>query len=66
MYRSADLKVEPMNIAIPVALIRQDDKGQLLFTFYVQLSEGFLSQMDLQQAVEVRNKKNCYSIHACT
>lgn len=52
MNRVADLKIEPMNVAIPVALIGENDEGQLEFTFYVQLSDGFLSKVHLQQAVE--------------
>ena len=52
MYRIADLKIEPMNVAIPIALIGENDEGQLQFTFYVQLPEGFLSKVHLQQAVE--------------
>ena len=49
----ADLKVESMNIAIPTSMIVQDDEGQLKFTFYVQLSEGFLSKEQLQLALLV-------------
>lgn len=51
-YRVVDLKIEPMNVAIPVALIGENDEGQLEFTFYVQLRDGFLSKVHLQQAVE--------------
>lgn len=56
MYRVADLKIAPMNVAIPVALIGQNNEGQLEFTFYVQLSDGFLSKVHLQQALEVSLK----------
>ena len=52
MYRVAGLKIEPMNVAIPVALIGENDKGQLEFTYYVQLPDGFLSKVHLQEAVE--------------
>ena len=52
MHRIADLKIEAMNVAIPVALIGANDEGQLEFTFYVQLSDGFLFKGHLQQAVE--------------
>lgn len=56
MYRVADLKIAPMNVAIPIALIGQNNEGQLEFTFYVQLSDGFLSKVHLQQALEVSLK----------
>ena len=46
-----DLKVDPTNIAIPSSLVRDDDEGQLLFTLYVQLAEGFLSKEQLEPAL---------------
>ena len=52
MHRITDLKIEAMNVAIPVALIGTNDEGQLEFTFYVQLPDGFLFKGHLQQAVE--------------
>lgn len=51
--RIANLTVEPMNIAIPLSLLGETGEGQLMFTFYVQLSEGFLSETLLQLALEV-------------
>lgn len=42
-----------MNIAIPTSLIVQDEEGQLKFTLYVQLSDGFLSKEQLQVAILV-------------
>ena len=45
-----------MNVAIPVALIGDDNEGKLKFTFYVQLPDGFLSKVHLQQAVEASPK----------
>lgn len=42
-----------MNVAIPTSMIGQDDEGKLRFTFYVQLSDGFLSKEQLQLALMV-------------
>ena len=51
--RFTNLKVEPLNVAIPSSLIGQNE-GHLKFTFYVQFSDGFLSKKQLKIAVEVR------------
>ena len=53
-----DLRVDPMNIAIPVSLIGENERGQLKFTLYVQLPDGFLSREQLELAIQVSNKKN--------
>lgn len=45
--------VEPANIAIPTSLILEDNEGQLVFTLYVQLAEGFLSKEQLEPALMV-------------
>lgn len=50
-YSVIDLEVEPLNIAIPTSLISQGKDG-LQLTFYVQLSDGFLSKEQLQLAVQ--------------
>ncbi len=42
-----------MNIAIPPSLIGENDEGQLQFTFYVQLPDGFISKALLELAVKV-------------
>lgn len=42
-----------MNIAIPTSMVGQDNEGQLRFTLYVQLSDGFLSKEQLQLALIV-------------
>ena len=52
-----DLKVKPLNIAIPTSLIVKGVKG-LQLTLYVQLSDGFLSKEQLKYAVEVIVKVN--------
>ena len=51
--RLANVVVEPVNIAIPVSLIGQNDDGELMFTFYVQLSDSFLSKENIELAVQV-------------
>ena len=51
-----DLRVDPMNIAIPVSLIGENERGHLRFTLYVQLSDGFLSREQLELAIQVNNK----------
>ena len=56
IYRVTDLKINPTNVAIPTSLIDENDQGQLVFTFYVQLSDSFLSRRDLQLAVKVNVK----------
>ena len=47
-----DVKVEPLNIAIPTSLIVKGVE-ELQLTLYVQLSNGFLSKEQLKYAVEV-------------
>ena len=42
-------------MAIPTALVGMNDLGQLTFTFYVQLQDGFLSKEDLQLSLLVLN-----------
>ena len=60
IFRITDLKIDPTNVAIPTSLIYENDQGQLVFTFYVQLSDSFVSKRDLQLAVQVykSNLKN--------
>ena len=48
----SNLKVEPLNIAIPASLIIKGNEG-LQLTLYVQLSDGFLSKQLLKYAIEV-------------
>jgi hypothetical protein len=48
-----NLAVSPVNVAIPVSLITENDEGQLVFQFYIQLSSTFLSFEDLEFAVQV-------------
>ena len=47
------LKVDPTNIAIPTSLITQDDEGQLQFTIYIQVTDGFLAKKQLESALMV-------------
>lgn len=54
-----DLRIDPMNVAIPVSLIGEDERGQLRFTLYIQLSDGFLSKEHLHSAIQA-------SMHAAT
>lgn len=51
--RVANLIVDPVNVAIPTSLIGRNSEGELIFTFYIQLSDSFLSKEDLQLAVQV-------------
>jgi hypothetical protein len=48
-----NLAVSPVNVAIPVSLITENDEGHLVFQFYIQLSSTFLSLEDLEFAVQV-------------
>ena len=52
-HRVINLTVDPTNVAIPTSLIDQNDRGQLKFMFYIQISDSFLSKKDLQLAVQV-------------
>ena len=58
--RVANLTVEPMNIAIPLSLIGENEEGQLMFTFYVQFPDGFISKELLELALQV-----CRCINYC-
>ncbi len=51
--RLSDLKIDATNVALPSSLIFEDDEGQLVFTFYVQVGDGFLSKEQLQPALLV-------------
>ena len=53
LYRVTGLKVDPTNIAIPTSLIIEDEEGQLQFTTYIQLTDGFLSKKQLELALLV-------------
>ena len=53
LFAGSSILVIPVNVAIPTALIGTNDKRQLKFTFYVQLSNSFVSKEDLQLAVQV-------------
>ena len=64
LYRVTGLKVVPMNIAIPTSLIIEDEEGQLQFTTYIQLTDGFLSKKQLELALMVyKSFKHECSIH---
>ena len=52
-HRVINLTVDPTNVAIPTSLIDQNDRVQLAFMFYIQISDSFLSKADLQLAVQV-------------
>ncbi len=52
-YRVADLKLDSTNIAIPSSLVFEGDEEQLIFTFYVQVDDGFLSKEQLLPAIMV-------------
>ena len=51
--RVIDVKADPMNVALPTSLIAEVEGGQLGFTVYVQLADGFLSKQNLEQALTV-------------
>ena len=51
--RVTGLKVDPTNIAIPTSLITEDGEGQLQFTVYIQVADGFLSKKQLEVALMV-------------
>ena len=53
MHSIMGLRINPMNVAIPVSLIGENGRGQLMFTLYVQLSDGFLSKEQLELAIQV-------------
>ena len=53
-FRVISLKVDSSNIALPPSLHFEDNKGQLVFTVYVQVGDGFLSKEQLLPALNVR------------
>ena len=54
LFRVIGLKVDSTNIALPPSLHFEDDQGQLVFTVYVQVGDGFLSKQQLLSALSVR------------
>lgn len=45
-------RIYPMNVAIPVSLIGEDKMGQLMFTLFIQVSNGYLSKEQLNLAIQ--------------
>ena len=45
-------RIDPMNVAIPVSLIGEDKMGQLMFTLFIQVSNGYLSKEHLNMAIQ--------------
>ena len=50
-----------MNVAIPVSLIGEDELGQLKFTMFIQVSNGYLSKEHLNLAIKA-SKGNTITI----
>ncbi len=44
--------IDSMNIAIPVSLVGENKMGQLMFTLFVQASDGYLSKEHLSLAIQ--------------
>ena len=64
------MKTVSSNVAIPSSLTFENEDGQLVVVFYVQLENGYLSKSQLEMAVEVNMcvqwyLDGCTSIKAC-
>lgn len=56
-FLSVSETINPMNVAIPVSLIGEDEMGQLKFTVFIQVSNGYLSKEHLNLATQVSNNE---------
>ena len=64
------MKIVSSNVAIPPSLTSENEDGQLVVVFYVQLENGYLSKSQLEMAVEVNvgvqwYLDGCTSVKAC-
>ena len=48
-----NLMVPSLSVAIPPSLTYENEDGQLVIVFYVQLDDGFLFKDRLEMAIEV-------------
>ena len=45
--------VSERDVVIPSSLLTHDDKGQTVFGFYIEVSEGFVTFLTIKHSVEV-------------